>query len=180
MDYTVKNQCTLTAIRTYQNLLPDTIVARVRQAISPTSAMMAVAFTPGSQTSSPSYGRMAQGDDSLPKAQTRHAHAYGQWAVSTFMGTIKYSKRCYSTIKRSGSNECRKTEVDEEVIVQYQGPAWLIGRAWEIQASRAVLGWTFQPRIFNVIPSSSLLFQCAVRGYTEEVNTLQQKRSFPF
>lgn len=92
--------------------------------------------------------------------QSKASVPYGQsWLDSGLFGTIQYSRRRYFTIKRGHLDDPGRKEEREEIVARYRAPAWLLGRIWSIQALHASSGWTFSPRIYNVIPPSSLIYQ---------------------
>ena len=55
-------------------------------------------------------------------------------------------------------------------------PRWLINRAWSLHAVYAASGWTFKPRMMNVIPEDSKLFRCAERGDVQGIRELFASR----
>ncbi len=102
--------------------------------------------------------------------------------MSTLFGSIRYSKRyrSYSKTSRVG-RIARSQEAGEEIVARYRAPAWLMNRAWEVQVSRVISGWTLQPRTFNVIPRSSPLFILVEVNNVEGIRELfQEKKASPY
>ncbi len=109
-------------------------------------------------------------------------NVFGQpWTISTLLGTITYSKRSCSFTKTCHMDGVRRTEKKEEVIAQYRAPGWLMSRAWEVQAFKAISGWTFRPRTYNVIDRRSSLFEYARDGHIEGIHELfRDKKASPY
>ena len=113
----------------------------------------------------------------LRPSEKAKAEAAQPWVFSSFLGTVEYSKRPNRGIKSGETNAPDWREEREEIIAQYRGPAWLVNRAWRLQASRATFGWTFRPRSFSVIPRDSAVFALATRGDTDGLKGLFSARS---
>ena len=109
-----------------------------------------------------------------PLTTGKHAQVYSQW-YSSFLGlfgTLQYQRRCYSTTQKALKSKPSVTEQErEEIITWYRAPKWLVNRAWRIQATKEVSGWTFRPRTMNTVPEDSALFKFARRG---DVKSLQE------
>jgi hypothetical protein len=109
-----------------------------------------------------------------------HAKAsvpYGQsWTNSGLFGTLQYSRRRYFTIKRSHLDEPGRKEEREEIVAQYRAPAWLLNRAWSIQAIHASSGWTFSPRSYNIIPRTSVILHHIRDGNVDGAQELFRRR----
>lgn len=102
--------------------------------------------------------------------------------MSTCFGSVRCSKRYCSFTKRSRLGRLASCqEAGEEMVAQYHAPAWLMNRAWEVQVIKAISGWTFRPRTFNLIPHHSHLFTLAgfndIKGIQE---LFQEKRASPY
>jgi len=117
-----------------------------------------------------------------PSKESSLVHAqksvpYGQsWTNSSLFGTIKHSRRRYSTIKRRHLDEPGRREEREEIIARYLAPAWLINRAWSIQAIHASSGWTFSPRSYTIVPRNSIILQHLRDGNVEGIRELFGRR----
>lgn len=121
----------------------------------------------------------APSNESSQRSSLVHAESapYGQsWLVSDLFGTIRYSRRRYSTIKRRHLDKPGRKEEQEEIVAQYYAPAWLLNRAWSIQALHASSGWTFSPRSYNVIPPSSMIYQYLDEHNVDGVRELFKRR----
>ena len=145
--------------RTLLQLQPDIIVAKLsRNEASPN------ALIPGNPS------RVYHPDPSSDDQMTRPAKSSmvskqarvnngRPWTVSSLFGTIKYSRRCYSTIQKRTTDGIRSKEERAEIVMEYCGPSWAVNRIWRIQAVKSRSGWTFCPRTYNVVPRDSLVFQ---------------------
>lgn len=81
------------------------------------------------------------------------------WTSSGLFRSFCYSRRrCFRPRRSHLEGPSRKKE-REYIIIQYRAPPWLLNRAWSMQLVRAISSWTFSPRSYNVIPSSSILFE---------------------
>lgn len=176
-----KHQYRLTVIRSYQRLLPDIIVAKVQQSTSASSATSSRSYTSECQTASRSYILTPQAHNVCSSKQSSPAHALKPRKASYYMGTIEYFTRCFSPKNRWAMSECRKIEVTEKIAVQYQSPSWLSSRVWEIQVTKATSGWTFRPRVYNVVPTGSPVFRYAKEGNPQGMQELfSRNEASPF
>lgn len=91
------------------------------------------------------------------------------WTLPNLLGAVYYKRRRYLAKNTIGSD---KLEEREDIIAMYRGPAWLINRAWQIQASKAMCGWNISLRTSNVIRRSSPVFDLASNGDIEGLQVL--------
>ncbi len=94
------------------------------------------------------------------------------WTLPNLLGAVYYERRRYPAKKTSGSDNSGELDEREDIIARYRGPAWLINRAWQIQASKAMCGWNFSLRTSNVIRRDSPVFDIARNGDIEDLKTL--------
>ncbi len=94
------------------------------------------------------------------------------WTLPNLLGAVYYKRRRYPAKKASGSDNSGKLEEREDIIARYRGPAWLVNRAWQIQASKALRGWNISLRTSNVIRRSSPVFDLVSKGDTEGLQAL--------
>lgn len=64
----------------------------------------------------------------------------------------------------------------EEMRAEYCGPSWLVNRIWRISAVKALSGWSFCPRTYNVIPKDSPVFALVRENNVEGLQELFGKR----
>jgi hypothetical protein len=142
--------------RALVQLQPDVIIAKLSKV--PTSLAALQVQDLHHPLTSPLDTQLDKPKDS---AIQLHASSGPFSSASNWFGTIFCSRRRYFITKKKTTGDHANKEEREEIIAQYRGPAWLINRAWRIQAVNARSGWTFSPRTMNVIPRSSLVFQYA-------------------
>lgn len=103
------------------------------------------------------------------------------WSFSSLLGAVRYSRRIYSRIRRNHLDDGGREEQREEILAEYRAPPWLINRVWRIQALRAVSGWTFSPRSYNIIPNTSIVFEYLENHNISGIQELfSQRQASPF
>ena len=98
------------------------------------------------------------------------------WRHQGFFGVWTYSKKRYKSAKATALQQSLGTDEVYEYTTQFHPPRWLIKGAWSLRAVCAASGWTFKPRMMNVIPGGSKLFGCAERGDVQGIRELFASR----
>ena len=95
------------------------------------------------------------------------------WMVSSLFGSFTYERRQYAVrVLGKVQGESGTRVVHEEMTAWYRGPAWLVNRVWSAQVAKASSGWTFSPRVYNVVPNDSLIFEYALQDNLEGLQHL--------
>ena len=103
------------------------------------------------------------------------------WSFSSVFGAIRYSRRTYSRIKKNHLDDGYREEKREEILAEYRTPPWLINRIWRIQALRAVSGWKYSPRSYNIVPNTSIVFKYLENHNISGIQELfSQRQASPF
>lgn len=101
--------------------------------------------------------------------------------IGELLGTLRYRNRRYHNVQRRYRGYYGTKQEIEETIVEYQGPSWLVNRAWRLRVIRALSGWTFCCQTYNVIPSDAPVIEYVRQN---NVNGLQdlfsRKLASPF
>ena len=112
--------------------------------------------------------------------ETRHVWTRS-WRTSLPLGIFHCHKKYTSCNKFGSHGKNDSVDLVEAFVVIYQGPSWLTEYAWMLRASRAVTGWTFSPRAYNVVPVNALMFQYVRANDVEAVQGLfTSKQASPF
>lgn len=141
--------------RALLRLQPDIIVTKLSQTTTSGKGLLYEVLDPDHSSAL----RMdATGNGTITTPTATKMRSDQAWNISNLFGTFRYSRRCYSIVKRKRSGyQDRRREV-EEIRAKYYAPSWLVNRAWEMRAVKSSLGWTFCPRTYNVVPSDSPIF----------------------
>ena len=151
---------------------PDVIVAKLSQTILPSTIEDNETKGSGNQASSP---RTANTTTAIT------SYLEQPWNSSNFFGAVYYSRKQYSTTCVEFNGEPGRQEDREEITVRYRGPAWLVNRAWQVEAFRSNSGWKICPRAFNIIPPDSFVFQVAEAGDVGTFRAMfQARQASPF
>lgn len=59
--------------------------------------------------------------------------------------------------------------------LQLRMPSWLSHRAWDVLAANSLSGYTFQFRMYSIVPNDAAVFQCAKRGDIDGMQALFDK-----
>ena len=86
------------------------------------------------------------------------------WTLRDLLGSFTNRKGQYAGTQG-------RVVPSEMMTVRYRATAWIMNRVWELQTRYAYTGWTFVPRLNNMIPYDSLVFQYASR---DDVRGLQE------
>ena len=162
--------------RALLQLQPDIIVAKLSQMHISTTAheLETPNFSlPASSTFDGALDEPINSGAVKKQSCTNDEH---RWTVSSLLGSVAYSKRHYSVVKRTHVDDPGRKEEREEIIALFRCPAWLVNRAWRIQATKACFGWTFSPRTYNVVPRNSPVFQCVRKDDVRGLQDLFSKR----
>lgn len=157
--------------RALVQLQPDIIIAKLSKiTTSPAALQIQDLHHP---LASPLHTQSAKIKDS---AVQLHASSGSFWSASSLFGTVVYTRKRYFITEQRTTGKYSNKEEREEIIAQYRGPAWLINRAWRIQAIKARFGWTFSPRTTYFIPRSSIVFRYAEDNNVNGLQELFDKR----
>ena len=72
-----------------------------------------------------------------------------------------YSRQIHNIDKTKDIGAHWRKKERERITIQFCAPSWLINRAWGMQVNKACLGWTFCPRLMNIVSIDSFEFQYA-------------------
>ncbi|ETS75529.1 hypothetical protein PFICI_12473 [Pestalotiopsis fici W106-1] len=64
--------------------------------------------------------------------------------------------------------------IQKGLYLRFEMAQWLSGKAWEIQATRAMSGWHHHLKTYNIVPSDSEVIRCIMKGDLERIKFLFQ------
>ena len=155
--------------RALLRLQPDIIIARLSQTATATTLMKFDSDQQQAALVDPQPAETIQ-----PPAADKQVKrpCNGSWSFLSLFGSIEYRRGSYYTINKAQLGKSTTEQEREEVIAQYRAPAWLVNRAWRIQALKASSGWAFIPRTMNIVPKESKIFKYAWEGNIEGLREL--------
>ena len=98
------------------------------------------------------------------------------WTLDGLFGAFHCSKKRIVKIQRQHPGESERKEEVSCTIVRYRAPIWLFNRLWSVQATHASSGWTFSPRVHNVIPNDALVLKYIKADDIDGIQTLFIRR----